>query len=126
MPPARSTAGAREGRAAPAPRARPRPRAVPGGARGIRWDRVGRMALLFVLFGVVALYISPSIHLVETWQESKQRDSQVTELRRENQTLRARQSALRDPRTLEREARRLGLVKPGERAYVVRGLPRDR
>jgi len=83
-------------------------------------------SLLFVLFGVVALYISPSIHLVETWQESKQRRSQVTELRRENHVLRARQAALRDPRTLEREARRLGLVKPGERAYVVRGLPRDR
>jgi cell division protein FtsB len=123
MPPARSHARARS-RPAPAPR--PRPRAVAGGARGIRWDRVGRVALLVVLMGVLTLYISPSIHLLETWQESKQRRSEVQQLERQNDALRARRTALRDPRTLEREARRLGLVKPGERAYIVRGLPRDR
>jgi cell division protein FtsB len=123
MPPARSHARARS-RPAPAPR--PRPRAVAGGARGIRWDRVGRVALLVVLMGVLTLYISPSIHLLETWQESKQRRGEVQQLERQNDALRARRTALRDPRTLEREARRLGLVKPGERAYIVRGLPRDR
>jgi cell division protein FtsB len=123
MPPARH-ARARS-RPAPPPRARPRPRAIAGGARAIRWDRVGRVALLIVLFGVVSLYVGPSIHLVETWQEGKQRRAQAAELRRENQALRARRRALHDPRTLEREARRLGLVKPGERPYIVRGLPRD-
>jgi cell division protein FtsB len=123
MPPARSHARARS---SPAPAPRARPRAVAGGARGIRWDRVGRVALLVVLMGVLTLYISPSIHLLETWQESKQRRSEVQQLERENDALRARRTALRDPRTLEREARRLGLVKPGERAYIVRGLPRDR
>jgi cell division protein FtsB len=125
MPPARSHARARS-RPAPAPRPRPRPRAVAGGARGIRWDRVGRVALLLVLLFVVTLYIGPSIHLVETWQEAKQRRAEATELSRQNDALRARRAALRDPRTLEREARRLGLVKPGERAYIVRRLPRDR
>jgi len=125
MPPARSHARARS-RPAPSPRPRPRPRAVAGGARGIRWDRVGRVALLVVLLFVVTLYIGPSIHLVETWREAKQRRAEATDLSRQNDVLRARRAALRDPRTLEREARRLGLVKPGERAYIVRGLPRDR
>jgi cell division protein FtsB len=114
-------------RARPTPRQRQpaRPRVLQGGARGIRWDRVGRVALLLVLFGVVALYVGPAISFVETWQEAKQRRAEVRELQRENTKLKARRQALRDPRTLEREARRLGLVKPGERAYIVKGLPGD-
>jgi cell division protein FtsB len=107
-------------------RPRPRPRVLQGGARGIRWDRVGRVALLIVLFGVVGLYVGPAINVVETWHEAKVRRADVRELQRENARLRARKKALTDPRTLEREARRLGLVKPGERAYIVKGLPGDR
>jgi cell division protein FtsB len=49
----------------------------------------------------------------------------VTKLEAENRRLEARKKALKDPRALEREARRLGMVKPGERAYVVKGLPKD-
>jgi cell division protein FtsB len=111
-------------RARPAPRQRERqrPRVLQGGGRGIRWDRVGRVALLLVLFGVVALYVGPAISFVETWHEAKQRRAEVRELQRENAKLKARRQALRDPRTLEREARRLGLVKPGERLYIVRGI----
>jgi len=105
---------------------RPKPRAVAGGARGIRWDRVGRVALLVVLFGVVALYVGPSISFFHTWREAKARRGAVHQLQVENRRLRARRLALRDPRTLEREARRLGLVKPGERPFIVKGLPGDR
>ena len=32
---------------------------------------------------------------------------------------------LRRPAALEREARKLGMVKGGERSYVIRGLPKD-
>ncbi|HEU4974996.1 MAG TPA: septum formation initiator family protein [Baekduia sp.] len=111
-------------RSRPAPAApRPRPRVVAGGARGIRWDRVGRVALLVVLFGVVALYIGPSITFVKTLRESKARSAQVQTLQRENARLRARRTALNNPRVVEGEARRLGLVKPGERPFIVKGLP---
>ena len=34
-----------------------------------------------------------------------------------------RTRALRSTGSIETEARRLGMVKPDERAYVVRGLP---
>jgi cell division protein FtsB len=81
------------------------------------------VALLIVLLGVVGLYVGPSINWVQTWRESRARSGQVEALQRENARLRARRTALRDPRTLEREARRLGLVKPGERPFVVSGLP---
>jgi cell division protein FtsB len=125
MASARQSAAARartEG--APAPRARPR--VVAGGARGIRWDRVGRVALLVVLLGVVGLYIGPSISFFHTWREAKGRRGEVQQLQAENRRLRARRAALKDPRTLEREARRLGLVKPGERPFIVKNLPGDR
>ena len=90
----------------------------------IRWDRLGRTALLLVLLGVLALYVGPLRSYVDTWRESKTRSAQVSELERENERLRKRAAELRNPRALEREARRLGMVKPGERAYVVEGLGR--
>jgi cell division protein FtsB len=119
-----SAPNARE-RPADARRPRVRPRVVAGGARGIRWDRVGRVALLIVLVGVVGLYVGPAITYVETLRESGQRKAEVRALRAENDRLKARRRALGRTATLEREARRLGLVKPGERAYIVKCLPGD-
>jgi cell division protein FtsB len=88
----------------------------------IRWDRLGRVALLLVLVGVIALYVNPLRSYVSTWSEAKTRRAEVAELQRENTKLRARKSELKNQRALEREARRLGMVRPGERAYVVEGL----
>lgn len=99
---------------------------VAGGGRAIRWDRVGRVALLVVLLGVVALYVGPSISFFQTYREAKTRRAEVRQLQTENAKLRARRQALKDPQTLEREARRLGLVKPGERPFIVKGLPGDK
>jgi cell division protein FtsB len=104
-----------------------RPRVVRGGAAraaGIRWDRVGRVALLAVLFGIVLLYAGPARSYVATLQESKQRHAELTKLQRENRSLRARRAELQRPAALEREARRLGMVKPGERPYVIENLPK--
>jgi len=124
MATARSSAASRAPRAPAGRAAPPRPRAVGARrARGIRWDRVGRVVLLIVFLGVVGLYVGPSISFFHTWRESHQRKATVTELQRENARLKARKAALQDPRTLEREARRLGLVKPGERPYIVGHLP---
>ncbi|HEX2085115.1 MAG TPA: septum formation initiator family protein [Solirubrobacteraceae bacterium] len=89
----------------------------------VRWDRVGRIALLLVLLGVIALYINPARSWWSTKQESAQRASEVAALERENAKLRARRDELKDPRKLEEEARRLGMVRPGERAFIVEGLP---
>jgi cell division protein FtsB len=90
----------------------------------IRWDRVARVGLLLVLLGVIALYVNPLRSYLSAQGEAEQRRAEVAELKRENERLRARKAELRDPRALEREARRLGMVKPGERAYVVSGLGR--
>jgi len=89
----------------------------------VRWDRVGRLALLFVLALLLYLYIGPLSSLALTWQASQQRQTRVAELEEVQARLRSRRDELRDPRALEREARQLGMVRPGERSYVVEGLP---
>jgi cell division protein FtsB len=86
---------------------------------------VGRIALLCVLAGVVYLYIGPTSTWISTYQEAKERRAVVAELREENRRLRERRDALRRPAVVESEARRLGMVRDGEKAFVVRGLPAD-
>jgi len=105
---------------------RARPRAKPGGGRtaGIRWDRAGRVALLLVLLMMVGLYVGPARSYVAARQEAAARSGEVRDLRRENARLRARRAALRQPQAVEREARRLGMVRPGEKPYVIEHLPR--
>ncbi len=90
---------------------------------GIRLDRVSRVALLLVLVGLAALYVGPARSYIDTRGEAAQRSAHVAELKRENAALKARKRALETPSELELEARRLGMVRPGERAYVLRGLP---
>ena len=121
MAPARSV---RAPRRAPTARPQGRPRALAGGARGIRWDRISRVALLVVLLGILFLYIGPARSYWSTVQEAKHRRAEVAALKRENAKLRARRAALSNPAALEREARRQGMVRPGERSYVVKHLPK--
>ena len=90
----------------------------------IRWDRLGRWALLFVLALVLYLYIGPLRTWVSTWQEAKSKRQEVATLAAENKKLRAHEASLQRNSSLEREARRLGMVKAGERAYIVEGLPK--
>jgi cell division protein FtsB len=110
-------------RTPPARRSGPRPLAVALTSGSVRWDRVGRVALLVVLLGVLLLYVGPAHSYLQTWKESKARRAQVQRLQAENVRLRTRRRSLENPHALERAARRLGMVRPGERAFVVRGLP---
>lgn len=100
--------------------ARAAPRRPP---RTIRWDRLGRVALLFVFVLVLYLYIGPTRTWLATYKEAERKRADVAALKAENEKLRARKSQLRRPGTLEREARRIGMVRAGERAYVVQDLP---
>jgi cell division protein FtsB len=92
----------------------------------VRWDRIGRLALLFVGLLLIYLYINPLRTYVSTWQEARAKRQQVTQLRHEHAELVRRARALRSTGSIEVEARRLGMVRDDERAYVVRGLDRDR
>jgi cell division protein FtsB len=99
--------------------------ALGAAALRVRWDRVGRVALLLLLLTVALLYIGPARSLISTWQSSNAKQARVATLEREHEALVRRAKELRDARTIEAEARRLGMVRPGERSYVVRNLPRD-
>jgi cell division protein FtsB len=88
----------------------------------VRWDRVGRIALLFVGLLLIYLYINPLRTYVSTYREAKTKRAEVAELQREHDALLRRQRALRSAGAVEIEARRLGMVRNDERAYVVRGL----
>jgi len=90
-----------------------------------RWDRVGRMALLIVLVGIVGLYVGPLHSYWSTRQEAQAKRTEVQRLQRESVRLRERRAALRSKGALQKEARRLGMVLPGERAYSVSGLPKE-
>ena len=92
----------------------------------IRWDRVGRWALIGVFAGIVYLYVGPARTWIATYGEAAAKRREVAALKSEQRRLLARREALRTPAALEREARRLGMVRAGERAFVVQGLPRER
>lgn len=94
------------------------------GPSRIRWDRVGRVALVLVLFGVMVSYLNPLMNLLQAWQGSKASEQQLAQLEREKAELTQQLREVSRPATLEREARRLGMVRPGEHAYVVHGLGR--
>jgi cell division protein FtsB len=90
----------------------------------IRWDRVGRWALIAVLGFVLYLYIGPAASWVSAYNEAKRKRAEVAALRAENERLRERRRDLKDPASLEREARRLGMVKAGEKSFVIQDLPK--
>jgi cell division protein FtsB len=88
----------------------------------VRWDRIGRVALVLVLFGVLVSYLNPLVNLFDAWRDSKAGEERLVELKQENAQLQEQVRTAQSPLTMEREARRLGMVRPGERAYVIRGL----
>ena len=89
----------------------------------MRWDRVGRVAMLCVLVALVYLYASAGLHMLSTWRQSRHDSAAVVSMEREHGLLVHQQEALNAPGTLEAEARQLGMMKKGEQPYVVSGLP---
>ena len=77
---------------------------------------------MLVLFGVMVSYLNPLVNLLQAWQGSRASEAQLAQLKQEKVQLSQQLREASSPATLEREARRLGMVKPGEHAYVVHGL----
>ena len=109
-------------RAAAAPRAPARrrtttPRTRRGG--GIRWERVGRLALLGVLGIIVLLYVPPVTHWFQQRGTAERSEQRLRELEVERARLQTRLRELSGPGAVEREARKLGMTRRDERPYVV-------
>jgi hypothetical protein len=91
----------------------------------VRWDRLGRVAMMCVLVALVYLYVSAGVHMLSTWHQARRESAAVASMEREHRSLVGQRAALTAPGTLETEARQLGMMKPGEQPYVVTGLPNN-
>ena len=72
---------------------------------------------------IMLLYVSPAKHWIEQSQTADEQNTELRDLTREHRRLERQIRTLDSPSALEREARRLGMVREGERAYVIENLP---
>jgi cell division protein FtsL len=91
----------------------------------VRWDRLGRIAMLFVALALVVLYMSTGLHMFSTWRQSRHTDGRVTAMQAEHRRLVSEHNRLSSQSNLEQSARALGMQRPDEQTYVVGGLPRN-
>ena len=135
MPPARSaTSAARRASGSAArtsgstARARqstrpPRPRHVPlrNAAIRVRWERLGRIALLVVLAAVVAVYAEHAASYFSTRAQNARQQAIVRSLEQRHAQLVKRERALDNATTIVRRARQLGMTRDGEQPYAITG-----
>jgi cell division protein FtsB len=82
----------------------------------MRW-----LALAVAVF-IGFLYYRPISAYIETRRELERRAADVRALEEERTAIQRRLARAADPYTVERQARRLGLVRPGERLFIVKGF----
>ena len=90
--------------------------------------RIGRRRLRLLWFVAIAgiavyLYYRPIASYLETRNELTTTRSEVESLRLVKGELQLRLVNSTSVGSIEREARRIGYVKPGERLFVVKGIP---
>ena len=83
----------------------------------------GRLLVAGVLVFAAFLYWRPLASYSETRASVGERKAEVAELRAERARLERRLARATSVPALEREARRIGFVRPGERLFVVKGIP---
>jgi cell division protein FtsB len=79
--------------------------------------------MLCVMAALVYLYLSAGVTFFSTWRQAGSNRAQVSSMEREHQALEAQYATLKRPGTVIQEARKLDMMRPGEQAYVVSGLP---
>jgi cell division protein FtsB len=97
-----------------AKRARKRP---PKTSLALRWLAVGALVL------VGLLYYRPFRTYLERREAVAARQAQVNALAERRAALERRLRYVSSEAAVAREARRLGYVKPGERLFIVKGIP---
>ncbi len=74
---------------------------------------------MIVLSVILLLYIRPVVHWVQQRNTAVHSQQDLRQLREEHDRLQTRMRQLTGPGAIEREARAMGMVKPGERAYSI-------
>ena len=85
--------------------------------------RAGRLLVLGVVVLVAFLYYRPLTSYLETRSDVGRRHAEVVALRTERARLERRLAKSTSVSSLRREARRIGYVRPGERLFIVKGIP---
>jgi hypothetical protein len=75
-----------------------------------------------VCFALIVSAIGPAYHLVKTYRQAGATKAELRLVQAENGLLERRVKHVRSDAVLRREARRQGMVVPGEQAYVVNGI----
>jgi cell division protein FtsB len=83
----------------------------------MRWVAVAAVVL------VGLLYARPLRSYVQTKHDLAKRAAEVRELKADRRALQHRLAKASTGEALTREARRLGLVRPGEKLFIVKGIP---
>jgi hypothetical protein len=121
MPPASHTSAARTARTARSQEQAARPRQVTHRLpiSKVGWDRKFRLVMVLV-FGLVGwIGLKAGLSLMAARAQAAQQASLVTSLEAQHRRLLNEQRALHQPATIMRDARQLGMVRLGERSYVV-------
>jgi cell division protein FtsB len=79
--------------------------------------------MLVVMVVLAYFYLSAGLRLFSAWTEGRHDRAQVRTLEAQNRALRRQHTLLAAPGATEAQARRLGMIRPGEQSYVVSGLP---
>jgi cell division protein FtsB len=105
-----------------------RPAARRPGARRtpsrIKWDRVGRIALVLVLFAVAYSYLNPAINLFETYKSTTAAKAEFHHLLQENKRLHRSIQSADNPAVVAAAARKQGMVAAGETPFVAHDFAR--
>ena len=100
----------------PTRRASKRPRRLSRPAHALRW--IGLVILLAVAVG----YVQPLRAYQDATADVAAQKAQIDRIEQANATLEQHIEETETPAFVEREARKLGLVKPGERLFIVTGV----
>jgi hypothetical protein len=125
MPGASATYAPSRSRTGGAAKRTPQRPGVQTAAGRVRWDRLGRIAMLLVLLALVFLYLSAGLHMLSSWKQSSRDNARVSELQSEHRTLLHEHNLLSSQSNLEVQAHQLDMLPPGERPYIVKNLPRN-
>jgi hypothetical protein len=98
---------------------------LPAAVARVRWEQLGRLAMLAVMVALAYLYLSAGVRMFSTWRQARHDQSAVGVMEAEHRRLTGQHDLLSDPETVEGEARRMGMARNGERQYVLSGLPGD-
>jgi hypothetical protein len=84
--------------------------------------RLTRLIGLAVICAVAFAYVQPIRAYMEAKDEVVKRRAERSSLMRQQARLRHRLELAETETFIEREARRIGLVRPGEQLYIVKGV----